>query len=197
MTYEIRNRGCSRRYEIDGKEIISVAFYNEQGIVMQTDHGWLEKCEPNSTYQRDVNPLVLDKMPIRKMKADFAAMYALKQPFYTKGKVVRKYWESDIGYILYIPYITNHWSATFEYSDHGASRSEFCRYSHQIEGYKISIYVRDIPLVENAEFIRKVREIFELAVYHKNEISDSSIIENKERIIESIKRFQAAEPVKA
>jgi hypothetical protein len=133
--------------------------------------------------------LVIEKEPIRRIKPDFPGLYKTKQPFYAKGNILIKGCVHESGYILYLPYIPADWSVTFEYWVHATERGEYVRYVHQKEGYVIHVYVRSIPIEDNVNFVKKVRELFELAVYHKNEISDSSIIEKRAKITELIESF--------
>ena len=55
MTHLIYNNGAWRYYSIDGKEIINIAFYDRNGIVVQTERGWLETGDPAATHRTDVN----------------------------------------------------------------------------------------------------------------------------------------------
>jgi len=192
MTFNIYPHGSWRYYGINGKEIISIAFFNQDGIVVQTEQGWLEKGKLGATYTTDVKPLVIEKVPMRKLKPNFPGLYATKQPFYAKGEILIKRCVHENGYILYLPYIPEDWTVTTEYFDYATTRGEFTRYVHKNEGYIISVYQGSIPIEDNVNFVKKVRELFELAVYNKSEISDSSIIKNRAEIIEKIKNFQPA-----
>jgi hypothetical protein len=184
MTFPLYNHGFLRTYSIEGKELINIAFFNENEVVVQTGRGWIEKNNPAVSYTTDVNPFVLDKVPTRKVKVNFAGMYALKQPFY-----VKETFDGRNGYILYVPFIPGDWTVSTTYTDQATTRSEYTEYDHKKEKYHISVYKGSTPIEDNVNFVNKVRDLFKLAVYHDNDISDMSIIENRETIIDKIKNF--------
>jgi hypothetical protein len=192
MTFTIHRQGSWRYYGIDGKKIISIAFFNRDGIVVQTEQGWLEKGGKYITaHKDDVNPLIIEKEPIRKLKPNFQELYDNKQPFYAIGNILIKGCVHENGYILYLPYIPEEWSVSTEYWEHATEKGEYCRYVHKTGGYVIHVYIKSIPIEDNVNFVKKVREIFELAIYNKRDISDSSIIENRKKITELIEGFSA------
>lgn len=190
MTFTIYRHGSWNYYSIDGKQIISIAFFNEKGIVVQTEQGWLKKGgESITSHKTNVNALVIEKEPVRKLKLNFPGLYENKQPAYSLGNILIKGCVHERGYILYLPYIPEDWSVTFEYWTHATEKGEYVRYVHLKEGYVIYVYVRSIPIEDNVNFVKKVRELFELAVYNKNDISDISIIEKRAKITELIEGF--------
>ena len=184
--YEIRSEGYTRSYKIDGKQIISIAFYDETGIKVNTQLGWISKIAP---YETDINPLVVDKSPVRKLKLNFPKMYADKTVAYANGTVKIGNCYNETGYILYLPYIPSEWTATFDYRVNGGTKSESVIHTNQEKGYTIRTYVREIPITENQEFIQKVRDLIKLAVYDDHAVSDLSIIKNQDKIKEAIKSF--------
>lgn len=188
MTHSIYNHGSWRYYSIEGKEIVSVAFFNQDGIVVQTRSGWLEKGDPATTYRKDVNPLVLERTPMRKIKPNFASLYRERQPFYIHD--LQRY-SIPSGYVLYLPFIPEDWTVKTECINQGTVRSKYLVYSHNKEQYYISHFVSSEPIPENVDFVKRVRELFKLAVYQDNAISDLSIIENRAKINELIKNFQS------
>jgi hypothetical protein len=195
MTFKVFRHGSWNYYSIDRKEIISIAFFDQEGIVVQTKQGWLQRGDPKYTHREDLPLITLEKEPVRKLKIDFQEMYAKKQPFYAIGKYVCKDYRND-GYILYIPFIPEDWIVTPEHYDHATTREHYNQYVHKKENYIINEYSGSTPIEGNLAFIKNVREIFKLAVYSDNAISDSSIIENREKIIDLIKNFPT-NPVKA
>jgi hypothetical protein len=190
MTYKVFRHGSWNYYSIDRKEIVSIAFFNQDGIVVQTEQGWLQRGDPKYTYREDLASISLEKEPVRKLKTDFQGMFAKKQPFYVYGKFVshRCHCHKE-GYILFIPFITDDWRVTTENIDHATTREEYTIYVHKKEGYIIYVPNGSTLIEDNITFIRNVRELFKLAVYSDNAISDISIIENRAKIIELIRDF--------
>jgi hypothetical protein len=198
MTYVITNGSLGRRrYIIDGKEIIGIAFYNREGIVIQTDRGWLERADrgwleqgnPASIRRTDVNPLVLVVKPVRKNKVDYPKLYAVGKVFYAKGKIPYNVIMHEVGYILYIPYIPEDWAVKRGYVLHSTTRSEYKSYVHKKEGYVIRVKTGETPIEDNVVFVKRVRELFKLGVLVERDIYDVELIKNREQIITLIRKL--------
>jgi hypothetical protein len=188
MTFELyQGSDFFRPYSLCGKELNNIIYFNENGKVLETGHGWMEKVEPNSSVEKDVKRFNILKMPIRKVKPNFSELYAQKQPFYMTAK--RDY-RSETRYDLYVPFIPEEWSTVTETSEWIDHTSEYARHIHRKEGYTIVTWVKNIPIESNVAFIAQVRELFKLGVHSDNNISDHSIISNRVQINEAIKNFK-------
>ena len=139
--YPVHTKGASRVYFIDGKEIISVAFFDEHGIVCQTTFGWLETGEPGSTYRKDVSALELEKTPKRKLKPEFSEMYIQRQPFIARGEVTIGGTCKNNGYILHLPYQKDDWMIGKKTEINGIYQSEYTIHHNPKTGYIITTFV--------------------------------------------------------
>ena len=103
MTYLVMSKGgCYRSYYVKGKEIGQISFFDMNGVVVANKCGWL-----SGEYGKDLK-VILDKEPIRKLKADFMKLYTDLQPFYMDAE--RDYGGSkETVMTLFIPFIPDDW----------------------------------------------------------------------------------------
>lgn len=179
----VKTAGSWNYYRIDGKNIISIAFYDAQGIKVQSRSGILETAGYSSIRQ-----FTLNKPPVRKLKVDLAALYSTRQPFIYNDKTTYA-GVTNYGYVLYIPFEPADWTTEEKFIETGDHADKYVDWANEKIGCNISVYVGSFTINENKEFIDKVRKIAKLFVYEDRAISDTSIIKHRKEIEESIKTF--------
>jgi len=187
--YPVYTKGASRVYTIDGKEIISVAFFDEQGIQCQTKFGWLEIGEPNSTYRKDVSALELEKTPVRKLKPDYSDMYIQRQPFISKGVVTLGGGAKNTGYILYLPFLKDNWMCGKKTEESGIHQSEYMIYHNPTTGYIITTFIGSKPVQENVDFVKRIAVLLKPMGIREDTLNSIYLIENRKEIEQLIKDF--------
>jgi hypothetical protein len=190
--YPVHTKGASRVYSIDGKEIISVAFFDEHGIVAQTTFGWLETGDPDSTYRKDVEALELEKTPKRKLKPEFSEMYIQQQPFIARGEVAIGGTVKNTGYILYLPYLKDDWMVGKQTEISGIYQSEYIIYHNPKNGYIITTYNGGKQIKENVDFVERIAILLKPMGIRENTLNSIYIIENRQEIEKLIRDFHHA-----
>lgn len=187
--YPVHNYGTKRSYSIDGKEIISVAFFDEQGIQCQTTFGWLETGTPDTSKIKDVTALELEKTPKRKLNPDFKEMYIQRQPFIAKGTVMLGAGATNEGYLLYLPYLKDDWMVGKTTEINGIYQSEYMIYHNPKTGYIITTHICEKLVDENVKFVERIAVLLKPMGIRKDTLNSIYLIENRQEIEQLIRDF--------
>ena len=168
-----------RMYQVNGRFLSKIHFFDKNGIVVSSFSGWLEH------HRNDVGKITLQQETIKvKRKIDFNT----KNAFLVSTK---KDYDNEKYYDLYIPFDQNEWEMSEEWKEdcfNPAYETLIKTYHNSV--YNATIEVRTIKRDTNKKpFIDSMTEISSLCHYDNKGVSQSDMIKNKDRIIELMKEI--------
>ena len=176
----------STRYVVGKYRISSIHFFDENGIVCETDWGYLEHYE-NYIHQRIHSFEIKNQDTIKlKRKLDFNT----KEAFLFESK--RDY-DKTLTTKLYIPFIKEDWdvSEVWETNISDPSFENLWRKYHHKESnalIRVKISQRE---TNEYQYVSNLTEIMRLTHYDKEnmKISQNDMVNNKEKILKLMKEI--------
>ena len=186
MIIESDVKHFSTRYVVGKYRISSIHFFDKNGIVCETDWGYLEHYE-NYICQRIPSFEIKNQDTIKlKRKLDFNT----KEAFLFESK---RDWDNALTTKLYIPFFKEDWEITEVWeTDIGNPSFEnlWRKYHHKESNALIKVKISQRETVEKS-YIDNLIEIMRLTHYDKEnmKLSQNDMVDNKERILELMKEI--------
>ena len=176
----------STRYVVGKYRISSIHFFDKNGIVCETNWGYLENNK-NYVHQRILSFEIKNQDTIKlKRKLDFNN----KEAFLYESK---RDWDNTLTAKLFIPYIEDDWdvSEVWETNISDPSYDDLWRKYHHKESnalIKVKISQRE---TNEYQYVVNLTEIMRLTHYDKKnmKISQNDMVNNKEKILELMKEI--------
>ena len=186
MIIESDEKHFSTRYVVGKYRISSIHFFDENGIVCETDWGYLEN---NKNY-------VHQRIPSFEIKNQETIKLKRKLNFNTKEAFLfgsKRDWDKTLTAKLYIPFIKEDWEIVevWETNISDPSYDDLWRKYHHKESnalIKVKISQRE---TEEKQYVDNLTEIMRLTHYDKEnmKISQNDMVNNKEKILELMKEI--------
>lgn len=181
----IHRYGGFNPFFVDGAEVRNILFYNENGVVLETGHGWFESIAKSGHLDTNnaFGNLDLPGTLVSKRKPDFK----LGQPFTIP--VPPEYYErrekGERKVNLYLPFVDGDWMVNRDVQyDYDTMTVYYDRYTHK-DGYVID---KNTGKAEKTDVVSYLTDMERLAIL----IGDGArykLLENREKIIAEMKRL--------
>jgi hypothetical protein len=176
----------STRYVVGKYRISSIHFFDKNGIVCETDWGYLEHYE-NYICQRIPSFEIKNQDTIKlKRKLDFNT----KEAFLFESK---RNWDNALTTKLYIPFIKEDWDIVEVWEiDMGnpAFENLWRKFHHKESNALIKVKITQRDTIEKS-YIDNLTEIMRLTHYDKEnmKLSQNDMVNNKEKILKLMKEI--------
>jgi hypothetical protein len=84
---------CLRPYGINGKKVHRIYFFNEEGVILSTNRGWLEKRSMEHAIKYGMAGVDIEEIELKELNRKLKKDFSKKQNFYIKAEKIND-WES-------------------------------------------------------------------------------------------------------
>jgi len=176
----VRKADFFRPLHLNGKELTHIIFYDKNGMLLDSGHGWLEDERGRDIEQMDVP----DNLPVKR-KEDFTEKYGflIAEP---QDSIDRKYKTHKAK--LYLPFKDDEWTFSIKLEDwYPTYSSEYKVWKNDKTGAVIRQHLRNIPKEKNVKYQKQMEELSGLM--GKDNPSAHTLDQNKPEIKKKIKQM--------
>ena len=176
----VRKADFYRPLILNGKELTHIIFYDKNGMLLDSGHGWLEDEKGRDIEQMDVP----DNLPVKR-KEDFTEKYGflIAEP---QDSFDRKYKTHKAK--LYLPFKDDEWTFSIKLEDwYPTYSSEYKVWKNDKTGAVIRQHLRNIPKEKNVKYQKQMEELSGLM--GKDNPSAHTLDQNKPEIKKKIKQM--------
>lgn len=181
----IHRYGGYNPFFVEGAEVRNILFYDEQGVRLETGHGWFNSKSPSGHIDSNnrFGNIDLPGNLVSKHKPNFKLGQPFTIPAPRESYERREKGERKVH--LYLPFVESEWTVNHDVqSDYGTAVYYYDRYTHK-DGYIID---KNTGTAEKTEVVSYLNDMTGLAKL----IGDGSqykLLDNREKIIAEMKKL--------